>query len=91
MKSVLTFLLILKMCDYSFIGFYELFIYSRYKFLFVFWLFFFRATPTAHESSQARGLIGATAAGPHHRHSNAGSKPCLSPTTAQGNARSLNR
>ena len=31
-------------------------------------------------SSQARGQIGAAAAGLHHSHSNAGSEPCLNPT-----------
>ena len=40
----------------------------------------FRATPTAYGNSQARGLIGATAAGLHHSHSNVGSKPHLQPT-----------
>ena len=43
-----------------------------------FFFFFFclsRATPTAHGGSQARGPIGAVAAG--HSHSNAGSKPRL--------------
>ena len=34
----------------------------------------------AHGSSQARGQIGATAAGLHHSHSNEGSEPCLQPT-----------
>ena len=43
----------------------------HFYFILFFWLF--RATPSAYESSQARGLIGATAAGLHHRHSNAGS------------------
>ena len=33
----------------------------------------FRAVPEAYGGSQARGLIGATAAGLHHSHSNAGS------------------
>ena len=37
----------------------------------------FRAALEAHGNSQARGQIGATAAGLHHSHSNAGSKPCL--------------
>ena len=32
------------------------------------------------KSSQARGQIGAVAAGLHHSHSNARSKPCLPPT-----------
>ena len=31
----------------------------------------------AHGGSQARGQIGATAAGLHHSHSNAGSELCL--------------
>ena len=35
----------------------------------------FRATPTAYESSQARGRIGTAASGLHHRHSDTGSKP----------------
>ena len=46
-----------------------------------FFLFFFqcllRATPMAYGGSQARGLIGAVAAGLHHSHSNARSEPCL--------------
>ena len=37
----------------------------------------FRAAPTAHGGSQARGLIRATAASLRHSHSNAGSEPCL--------------
>ena len=35
------------------------------------------AAPVAHGISQARGQIGAAAAGLCHRHSNAGSEPCL--------------
>ena len=38
---------------------------------------FFRATDTAYGGSQARGPIRATAAGLHHSHSNARSKPRL--------------
>ena len=38
------------------------------------------AAPTAYEGSQARGLIGAVAAGLHQSHSNAGSEPHLQPT-----------
>ena len=38
------------------------------------------AAAKAYGGSQARGLIGATAAGLHHRHSNAESKPGLRPT-----------
>ena len=53
---------------------------------FVFWFFVFclfavsRATTVAHGGSQARGLIGAIAAGLHHSHSHAGSEPHLRPT-----------
>ena len=57
-----------------------------YKFLVI--LFFvlllllfllFRAASVAHGGSQARVRIGATAAGRHHSHSNAGSEPRLQP------------
>ena len=41
---------------------------------------FFRATPEVYGSSQARGSIGAAAAGLHHSHSNTRSEPCLQPT-----------
>ena len=37
----------------------------------------FRAEPTAYGGSQARGLIGAVAAGLCQSHSNAGSETCL--------------
>ena len=40
----------------------------------------FRAAPAAYRGSQARGQIGATAAGLHHRHINAGSELRLQPT-----------
>ena len=40
----------------------------------------FRVTPVTYGSSQARDRIGATAAGLHHRHSNARSEPHLRPT-----------
>ena len=39
--------------------------------------FFSRAVPAAYGGSQARGLIRAAAAGLHHSHGNAGSKPNL--------------
>ena len=39
----------------------------------------FWAAPLACGSSQARGHIGAVAAGLHHSHSNTGSKLCLGP------------
>ena len=47
----------------------------------------FRAAPVAYGGSQPRGGIGALAAGLHHSHSNAGSKPkSVTYTTAHGNA-----
>ena len=42
-------------------------------------IYLFRATPVACESSQARGQIGAAAAGLHQSHSNTGSELCLQP------------
>ena len=42
--------------------------------------FFFRAALMAYGGSQARGQMGATAAGLHHSHSNGGSQPNLRPT-----------
>ena len=41
---------------------------------------FSMATPAAYGGSQAKGLIGAAAAGLHQSHSNAGSEPSLQPT-----------
>ena len=50
-------------------------------FFFFFGLFAFsRATHSAYGVSQARGQIGAVAAGLCQSHSNAGSEPCLQPT-----------
>ena len=46
---------------------------SVFSFSFSFSFFFFRATPMAYGSFQAKGLIGAAAAGLNHSHSNAGS------------------
>ena len=40
----------------------------------------FRAAPVAHGGSQAKGRIGAAAAGLHHSHSNMGSEMSLRPT-----------
>ena len=52
--------------------------------------FFFRASPTAHGRSQARGRIGATAAGLHHSCSNNGIQAAsMTYTTAHSNAGSL--
>ena len=65
--------------------------FFHFLFLFLF-VCFFRATPIAYGSSQARGGIGAVAATTamatqdpsgislHHSHSNSGSKPRLRPT-----------
>ena len=68
-----------KINKYKSLYFKEFILVKVCGFLFVclFVLFFFRATPMAYRSSQARGLIGATAAGLCHRHSNAGSEPSL--------------
>ena len=48
------------------------------------WFFFsfplFKATPMTYGGSQARGQIGAVAAGFHQSHSNVGSEPYLLPT-----------
>ena len=50
-------------------------------FCFVFGVFLlFRAAPTAYGGSQARGRIGAVAAGLRQSHSNAGSELRLQPT-----------
>ena len=46
---------------------------NAHCFIFIFYFFSLRATPEAHGSSQAKGWIGAAAAGLHHSHSNAGS------------------
>ena len=42
--------------------------------------FLFMAAPAAYRRSQARGGIGAAAAGQRHSHRNAGSEPSLEPT-----------
>ena len=55
---------------------------ALFLFFFFFFLFFFassRAAPTAYGGSQARGQIGAVAAGLHHSHSHTRSEPCLRP------------
>ena len=55
---------------------------STFSSITIFFFFFglFRAAPTAHRGSQARGQIRAIAAGLYHSHSNARSEPCLRPT-----------
>ena len=56
------------------------------SYVFVFFIFIsfyfllFRAAPAAYGGSQARGPVGATAAGLCHSHSNAGSEPSIQPT-----------
>ena len=45
-----------------------------YIYLSIFIFCLFKAAPKAHGGSQARGLIGTTAAGLHHSHSNARSE-----------------
>ena len=45
-----------------------------------FYFIFFRATPMAYGSCQVRLLIGATATGLYHSHSNSGSQPHLRTT-----------
>ena len=55
---------------------------SLFFFFFFFCLFsFFRAAPSAYGGFQARGLIGAVAAGLHHSHSSMASEQRLQPTT----------
>jgi len=56
--------------------------YSRSKEKQTFFFFFglFRAALAAYGGSQARGQIGATAAGLHHSHGNTRSKLSLQPT-----------
>ena len=56
-----------------------------YAFIYLFYLFFvvfclLRAAPMAYGDSQARGLIGAIAAGLCQSHRNVGSELCLQPT-----------
>ena len=62
---------------FSFVWFFVC-VFCFVMFCFVFLLF--RATPTAYGGSQARHLIGATAAGHSHSHSNARSEARLQPT-----------
>ena len=53
----------------------------RYFFFLSFFFGISWATPAAYGGSQARGLIGAVATSLCQRHSNAGSEPCLQPTS----------
>ena len=52
-------------------------------YLFIYLFLFFRAIPVASRGSQARGQIGAAAAGLRHSHSNEGSELGQTYTTAQ--------
>ena len=57
---------------------YHLLVINNLKcFYFLFIFLLFRAAPSVYGGSQARGLLGATAAGLHHSHSNTRSKPLL--------------
>ena len=67
-------------------GLYFMHTISFYFFIFLLF-FFFRAPPEAYGGSQPRSLIGATAAGLHHSHSNNGSlthgvRPGIEPATS---------
>ena len=66
-------------CSVLFINIQIILQNSYCPFLFLNFLFF-RAAPTACESSQARGRIGAVATDLHGSHSNSGSEPKLQPT-----------
>ena len=54
-------------------------IFTSLFFSFLSFFFLFRATPVAYGNSQARGLIGVSAASLHHshKHSYVASDPCL--------------
>ena len=54
--------------------------WSIFLFFFFCLFAFSRASPMAYEGSQARGLIGAGAAGLRQSHSNAESEPNMQPT-----------
>ena len=59
---------------------------NNFIYLSFFFVFFgggfllFKSAPVAYGTSQARGCIGAAAAGLHHSHGNEGSKQCLQTT-----------
>ena len=56
------------------------FLFLLILFLFIYLCLLFRAILVIYGGSQARGQIGATAAGLRHSHSNAGPEPRLQPT-----------
>ena len=87
---------LLTMVTMWYIRFHNLFTMHNWNFVsFVRSFFFFLfaiswAAPPAYGGSQARGWIGAVAAGLRQSHSNSGSKPASAThTTAHGNAGSL--
>ena len=55
-------------------------LFYLFYFILSFFFPFSRAAPTAHGDSQARGPVGAVAAGLHQSHSNTKSEPHLQPT-----------
>ena len=59
---------------------YKIGISSFFLSFFLSFCYFFGAAPTAYGGSQARGRIGAVAAGLRQSHSNVGSEPRLQPT-----------
>ena len=69
-----------KNTDWKFNNIKKILIVCMYVCMYLFIYCLFTDTPLAYGSSQAKGPIGAVAAGLHHNHSNAGSKPCQWPT-----------
>ena len=66
-------------------GWVSAYLFLIFNFLILIFVLF-RAALVTYGGSQARGQIGATAAGLHYSHSNPGSEPCLRPTpTAHSN------
>ena len=61
------------------------------KFIIYLFICLFRATPMAYGGSQARNLMGASAASLHHSDSNARSELCLQPTSQLMATSILNR
>ena len=64
--------------------------FLRLLFYFICLFAFSRAAPAAYGGFQARGWIGAVAAGLRQSHSNVGSEPCLQPTPRSRQRRILN-
>ena len=66
------------------------YIFIIYLFIYFCLFAFSRAALVAYGGAQARGRIGAVAAGLHQSHSNAGSEPHLQPTPSSRQHRILN-